>query len=251
MSEILFETHGPVGVITLNRPQRLNAINLQLLVGLNAALERATGDAAIDVILLQAAGRAFCSGDDLDEFTGGMQDAAEAGRFIGELQQVTRRIVLGPKPVVCAAQGWIVGGGAAWPLNADFSVLADDAVLFCPEAGYGLFPSGGTTLLLPERCGPARAAQILWLGEKLNAERLRAERIFCEITPRSELAAASMMLAERVAALPAESRARYKQARARHLREPLEAALTYEAACCLDAALNSDVHRRIIARAAS
>lgn len=247
MPAVLYSEHEGVARVTLNRPGRLNAINADLAAGLAAALRRASASASAQVIVLDAAGRAFCSGDDLEELAAGAIDAAGAEAFIAQLQDATRSIMLGDKPVICAAQGWIVGGGAAWPLNADFCLVADDAVLFCPEASHGLFPTGGASILLPERAGAAMANQILWLGTRLSAQQILDHGLATEIVARDELAAAADRLAKRLLALPAASRARLKQARAADLAERLERALANETRCCIEAANDPDVRTRVAA----
>lgn len=245
MAPVIYERRGPIGHITLNRPERLNAIDEPLLDAFNAALDAAARDDGVAVILLAAAGRAFCAGDDLVDFAQSAENEDKARRFVGKLQDVSRKMMLGTKPVVCAAQGWIVGGGAAWPLNADFTVFGEDAVMFCPEAGYGLFPSGGATILLAERCGPENAARILWLGERTAAARLLELGLAGELAGRDELLERAEALATRLAALPATSRARYKEARRRDLADRLERALAYEAECCVQAAMDPDVRARV------
>ncbi|MEI9995596.1 MAG: enoyl-CoA hydratase/isomerase family protein [Rhizomicrobium sp.] len=244
MDRVLYAVKDGIATVTLNRPSRLNAIDTGLLEGLNAALAHAAEAPDVDVILLEGSGRAFCAGDDLEEFETLPINRQIIERFNERLQLVTRQLMLGPKPVVCAAQGWIVGGGAAWPLNADFCVAADDATLFCPEAGFGLFPSGGVTILMAERCGPALANEILWLKKKLNAAELLAARLVSRVVPRAEMAEEALALAQAIRALPEGSRRRFKEARANDIRARLERALDFEAACCVESALDASVRDR-------
>lgn len=239
-----FERHDAVAVVSLHRAERLNAISFDLLGALLAALDRAADDQAVGVILLRAEGRAFCAGDDLTEFLEGFGDE-KARAFIDRLQAVTRRIMLGTKPVVCAIHGAVVGGGAAWPVNADIAIAADDTRLFCPEAAFGLFPTGGMSMLLDERCGPARAAEILWLGERLGARDLLQERIVGRVVTRADLEDAALELADRLAALPPESLARLKTARAENIRPRLDAALARESRHCLAAGDSPEVRARV------
>lgn len=247
MQTVLYRQDAGVARITLNRPGRLNAINATLAAELAAALGRAGASAAVEVVILDAAGRAFCAGDDLEELAAGAVDAEGAKAFIADLQDATRSIMLGDKPVICAAQGWIVGGGAAWPLNADFCLMADDAAMFCPEAAHGLFPTGGASILLPERLGAALANRVLWLGERLTAESMLAHGMATAVVPAAQLAAAADDLARRLLALPAASRRRLKQARSGDLAERLERALAFEARCCLEAGGDPEVRARVAA----
>jgi 2-(1,2-epoxy-1,2-dihydrophenyl)acetyl-CoA isomerase len=247
MAVVTYAVQDGTALVTLNRPDQLNAINRPLLDELVASLERAHAAADVDIIVLQANGRAFCAGDDLLEFAGQLPTTEVTDAFVNRLQDVTRRIMLGPKPVVCAAQGWIVGAGAAWPLNADFAIVAEDATLFCPEAKYGLFPSGGATILLAERCGPAIANDVLWLGKRLDATALHAQRIVNNVVPRDRLVEETMALAARLRALPAASRARYKQARIEAISRALERALAFEAQYCKEAPFDPAVQERVAA----
>lgn len=247
MTPVLYEARGGIARITLNRPERLNAINAALTFGLGEALARAMAAAEVDLVVLGGAGRAFCAGDDLVEFGAGATSEAEARAFVAGLQAVTRLIQLGPKPVVCAAQGWIVGGAAAWPLNADFVVLAENAVMFCPEAAHGLFPTGGASILMEERLGAAQAAKVLWLGQRLGAAELAAAGIATSVVPASDLDVAAEALCQQLLALPAASRRRLKAVRADAVRPRLEEALTREAALCLEAALDAETLARVAA----
>ena len=108
---VLYAAADGIAEVRLNRPHRLNAISRDLVAGLNAAFAQAAADPAVKVVILAAEGRAFCAGDDLVEFIE-MDPAPEEVRAAVEaLQEITRRLMLTDKPVVCAAQGWIVGGG--------------------------------------------------------------------------------------------------------------------------------------------
>ncbi len=244
MEPVLYDANERIATITLNRPEKLNAIDTGLLTAFEGALSRAEESGDVDIVLLRGSGRAFCAGDDLEEFGQEAVEPVIAERFIARLQAITTHIMLGSKPVVCAVQGWAVGGGAAWPLNADFCVASDDAVLFCPEAGYGLFPSGGASILLAERCGPALANEVLWLGRKLTAEDLLAHGIVSRVVPRPALDNAARARARELCALPAVSRKRYKQARICAISARLTAAMAYESRCCMEAALDLEVRVR-------
>ena len=140
-------------VVTLSRPERLNAINGDLLDDLSAALKAANADTGIASIVLTGAGRAFCAGDDLKEFEAQARTEAEARSHVERIQEITRLLVDSPHIVIVAAAGWAVGGGLEWTINADLVVMADDCRCFFPELSLGLFVTGGVTYLLPERCG--------------------------------------------------------------------------------------------------
>jgi enoyl-CoA hydratase/carnithine racemase len=241
---VKFNAEDRIAVITLARPERLNAISSDLLDAFAVALQRAEASAT-DVILLQAEGRAFCAGDDLAELAAHDPDSAKAEDFVARLQDISRKLMFGDKPVVCAAQGYIVGGGVAWPLNADFSVLADDAILFCPEANWGMFPSGGVTALLPACCGPVRANEIIWRGRKLRAEELVASGIAGQSVPQEELATMGRALANQIAALPTTSRRRMKALRLAQWQDRIETAMAIESRYCIESATDPEMRAKV------
>jgi enoyl-CoA hydratase/carnithine racemase len=241
---VKFNAEDRIAVITLARPERLNAISSDLLDAFAVALERAAASTT-DVILLQAEGRAFCAGDDLAELAAHDPDSAQAEDFVARLQDISRKLMFGDKPVVCAAQGYIVGGGVAWPLNADFSVLADDAILFCPEAKWGMFPSGGVTALLPACCGPVRANEIIWRGRKLRADELVASGIAGQSVPQEELATVGRALANKIAALPATSRRRMKALRLAQWQDRIETAMAIESRYCIESATDPEMRAKV------
>src|SRR4029077_1269707 len=106
-----------VWLITLNRPSRLNAIPAELLEDLNVALSSANQDPAIRAVVLTGAGRAFCSGDDLKDFQSQSGSEQRVRAYIERIQDVSRSILFGDKPVIGAIHGWAVGGGLEWAIN--------------------------------------------------------------------------------------------------------------------------------------
>lgn len=172
MSTVLTEDRGPVRILTLNRPERLNAITEQLIADLNAALAAAHADPSVRALVLTGAGRAFCAGDDLHEYAEQASSREATRAYVEELQQVTRHIMLGRVPVVAAVHGWAVGGGFEWVLDCDLVVVGESARGFFPEMGLGLFVTGGVTALLPRIVGLSRARQLLLLGERINSTQM-------------------------------------------------------------------------------
>ena len=202
MSFATLERDGAVAVVTLSRPERLNAIGLPLLGDLNRALREAQTDNATRAIVLTGAGRAFCAGADLkDAAPAGDEAAATAlGAQMGRaMQDVTRAITGGPKPVLGAAHGYAVGGGLEWLLNCDLVVASDELQAFFPEMQLGHFVTGGVTHLLPQALGHQRAVELLVLGERLGAERLHALGLVNRVVPRAQLLPTALALARAVA----------------------------------------------------
>src|SRR5688572_20728793 len=206
MSAVLIRDDGAVRAITLNRPQRLNAIDMTMLDGLDAALAGAEAEAGVRAVLLAGAGRAFSVGDDLDA----QQEISAAGlgavtRQVEVLQRISERMLFGAKPVVGAVQGWAVGGGFAWTLNCDFALWAEDARGFLPEIAYGLFVSGGASWLLPRLAGPAFAREMILRGRRMTAEAMFAAGIAHRVVSAGRLQAEALALAQELAALPPEA----------------------------------------------
>jgi 2-(1,2-epoxy-1,2-dihydrophenyl)acetyl-CoA isomerase len=241
---VKFHLEDRIAVVTLARPENLNAISSNLLDAFGRCLDQADASVA-DIILLEAQGRSFCAGDDLVELAASEPTADYVHYFVKRLQDISRKLMFGSKPVICAAQGYIVGGGAAWPLNADFSILADDAVMFCPEARWGMFPSGGVTALLPECCGPVRASEIIWRGVRVGAAELVEDGIAGQCVPAADLREKARALALEIADLPAASRRRMKILRAHQWQDRIEAAMAIESQFCIESALDPEMRAKV------
>jgi enoyl-CoA hydratase/carnithine racemase len=211
MSFVLHEPRESIGVVTLNRPERLNAISGDLLAAFAVALDQSLADQQTAVVVLTGAGRAFCAGDDLKEFD--RQSASEAATraHIAAIQNITRIMMGSDKPIVGAVHGYAVGGGFEWLLNCDLVVAADDLVAFFPEMDWGQFVTGGVTYLLPLAVGHQRAMELLILGERQSAERLAQLGLVNWVVPRAELEAKAMEIAARVAEKSRFSVGRLKQ----------------------------------------
>jgi enoyl-CoA hydratase/carnithine racemase len=195
MTYVQLERRDAVAIVTLDRPDRLNAISGALLADLHDALVDANADPEIGAIVLTGAGRAFCAGDDLKEFT---EQALDPRAHIEAIQQITRDLMLNGKPVVGALHGYAVGGGFEWLLNCDLVVAADDLVAFFPEMAIGQFVTGAVTYLLPLAVGHQRAMELLLLGERQSAEALRALGLVNRVVPRAELLEAAVAWATEI-----------------------------------------------------
>lgn len=199
MPEATLQTLGPISLVTLNRPQRLNAIGGGLLADLHDALQRAQQDPETRVIVLTGAGRAFCAGDDLKEFGDQTRSPERVAQVCDDIQRITRDLMLGPKLVIGAVHGFAVGGGFEWVLNCDMVVAAQDLVCFFPEMQLGHFVTGGVTHLLPQALGHQRAMELIVLGERLDAPRLFELGLVNRVTPREDVMTSAMALAGQVA----------------------------------------------------
>lgn len=228
--------HG-LAEIELNRPHRLNAINSELLEMLEKALSEANSDPHVRVILLRSRGESFCVGDDLQELGDSELTRDDIVSGIRRLQNITRLIALGPKIVVCAVQGWAVGAGASWPLNADICVWREDSKIRLPEAGYGLFVSGGMSYLLPSSCGMQKAMETMLFGDALDAHDLFVSGIATEIVDQAKFDTVIKGKVNQLLDLPDASLVRYKRNRTDKIRDGLLAALDTEEAELIEATM--------------
>jgi enoyl-CoA hydratase/carnithine racemase len=156
-----------IAVVTLNRPHVLNALNTSMLEGLVAALRGVRGARAL---VMEAEGRAFCSGEDLTESLAPATGTAdELHQALDLLQELTRAISSLPCPSVAAVQGYAVGGGAELALTADLVIASPDLRIRFPEVPLGHAPTGGITLRLPQLIGLQRAKNLLLTGRWVDA----------------------------------------------------------------------------------
>ena len=210
MSKFNYETvsssldENGLRTLLLNRPERLNAMNRQLISDVTRAFDDANADDATRVIVFSGAGRAFCAGDDRHEHQH-PQNEAEAGEFVELIQNATRAIVLGAKPVVGAINGWAVGGGFEWAINCDFPIWAQTARGFFPEVSLNLFVTGGVTALLPALVGLNRAREMLFLGERYDAQALLEMGVAWRVVDDEQLMQSAHETALRLAQLPPPS----------------------------------------------
>lgn len=157
--------------ITLNRPDKLNAWNLQLGIDLRAAVEQVAGDDAVRAVLITGAGRAFSSGADLseprEEGADGMPDLR--ARLKDRYHPIITGIREMPKPVVSAVNGPAVGIGCSLALAADLILAGESSYFLLAFINIGLVPDGGSTAFVPARVGLARAAEMMLLGERVPA----------------------------------------------------------------------------------
>jgi len=241
--EVLTEQRGATRLITLNRPERLNAINEALVVGLRDALVAANADDGTHVIVLRGSGRAFCSGEDLEdtlERLGDEPNEATIKAYSQTLQDVTRRIVQSNKFVVGAIHGWAVGAGFEWAVNCDFPIWAEGARGFFPEMRWGLFPTGGVTALLPAIVGLTKARELLLLGEKHTAEELLELGVAWRVVAESVLLDEAEAVADKIAALPQRAVRDLKRTINRVCLDGLEGALEAEIEGVTDSVMDPD-----------
>ncbi len=201
--ETVLSTLDKAGVrtITLNRPDRLNAMNRQLIDDVARAFDDANADEATRSIVFTGAGRAFCAGDDRRAHVHPTSEA-QARDLVDAIQRATHAIVFGAKPVVGAINGWAVGGGFEWAINCDFPIWAESAKGFFPEVSLNLFVTGAVTSLLPALVGLNKAREMLFLGERYDAAMLRDLGVAWRVVGDDRLMEEAHAVAARLSALP-------------------------------------------------
>jgi enoyl-CoA hydratase len=208
MSTVRYETDGGVATLTLDRPDRLNAITAELIADLRKALEQAFDQKDVRVIRLRGAGRAFCAGYDIGWAAEAMEEGEAGGPWdpVADYQMMSRFVDAylalwrSPKPVVAQIHGFCVGGGTDFALCSDLIVCAEDCRIGYPPARVWGSP---TTAMWMYRLGLERSKRLLLTGDALDGRRAVEWGLASECHPAEELDAAALALCRRVALLPA------------------------------------------------
>jgi enoyl-CoA hydratase/carnithine racemase len=197
---ITYAPAGGVARITLNRPDRLNAISPELLHDLDRACAAVEGDPGARVVTLTAAGRAFCAGADLRAVRELSPDPERWGAFMGLWHRVFDRIEALPVPVIAGVHGLALAGGLELVLVADLVVVDDGARLGDQHANFGLVAGGGGSQRLPRLIGARRAKELMLLGGWLTAPEALAWGLVNRVVPAGTVATAVEEMAAALAA---------------------------------------------------
>jgi enoyl-CoA hydratase len=227
VSEVIADQLGATVRITLNRPERLNAVSEPLYVQLLGRLKEAESDAEVRAVLLTGSGRAFCVGADLKDHAARRRTPAEQRDYVALGQEVCRQIQCMSTPVVAQVRGYAVGAGAEMAVSADFLVMAEDAQMGFPEVSIGTFVGGGVTYRLARLVGLRRATDLLMLGERFTGAQALGWGLAYAAPPADDLEGATERLLATLASKSPLSLGRMKVALAQNL--SLDAALRAEA----------------------
>lgn len=214
--QILYSVEGAVASITLNRPDRLNALSREVMLLLAEALQDADARKDVRVISIQGAGRAFCAGQDLSERDPRKLDGPlDLEAIQKELYHpVIRGIAATPKPVVACIRGVAAGAGACLALASDIAIAGASAKLLLSFSKVGLSVDAGGGLALFRCLGIARTKALLMLGEGLSAEAAEAAGLIWKVVPDADLPGAHQALLKQLAEAPAAALSGIKQAMA-------------------------------------
>jgi len=224
---LLVEDRGAVRVITLNRPEKLNALDRATVTELHAAFAAAGADAGVRVVVLTGAGpKAFVAGADIAEMNS--LTPVEARDFSRLGQQLMRRIEGLGKPVLAMVNGFALGGGLELAMACHLRIAADTAKVGQPEVKLGLLPGFGGTQRLLRLCGRSATLELCLLGANIDAQRALALGVVTRVVPAAELAAETMKVADQLAALAPLALQGVLDAVLIGGEAPLETALDYE-----------------------
>ena len=226
------ETENSVALLTLNRPQVLNAMNHQLWIDLQDALETLRRNPGIKVLIITGEGRAFSSGADLKE---SKSRSPEAYRdYLEALQAASREIIRFEKPTIAAINGYALGSGYELALACDIRIAAEEALIGSPEARISSSVTGGALRLLQDLVGPGKASELLFTARNIDGREAERIGLVNRTVPRDDLLPTARQMARDIAGNAAFSLKMIKKG-LRMAREPisLEALMAFETEACL------------------
>ena len=218
-----------LATLTLNAPDKLNAVSRKMVAELKECWEGLANDASVRAVLLTGAGRGFCAGADLadpDRESGAVADSGAAlDKFFNPVIRTMRAM---PKPIVAAVNGVAAGVGMSFAMAADIAFAAKSASFLQAFARIGLLPDGGSTWFLPRLVGDARARALAMLAPQISAEQAKQWGLIWDVAEDADLMKVATEVARRLADGPTLSLARIKEAMNRAATQPLSAQLDVE-----------------------
>jgi len=193
---ILLDIHGKVGLITLNRPQALNALNAQIIAEINQALDQLEQDPQIGCVVLTGSAKAFAAGADIKE----MAELSYPQIYLDDLFSESDRIANRRKPIIAAVSGFALGGGCELAMMCDFILAADNAKFGQPEVNLGVLPGMGGTQRLTRAVGKAKAMELCLSGRLMGAEEAERAGLVARVIPQAELLEEALKVAASIAA---------------------------------------------------
>jgi enoyl-CoA hydratase len=221
---LIVETHDAVGLIRLNRPQALNALNSMMLSELKAAYAAFHADAAIGAIVLTGSEKAFAAGADIKEMQPLEFVDVYAGDFLGGWDEIARA----RKPVIAAVSGFALGGGCELAMMCDFIIAADTARFGQPEITLGIIPGMGGSQRLTRAVGKAKAMDMVLTGRMMDAAEAERSGLVARVVPADRLLEEALQAAAKIASHSRASVLMAKEAVGRALETTLEEGLRFE-----------------------
>ena len=226
MSEttIITEIKGRTGIITLNRPRALNALNGQLITEMNAALDRFDADSNIGCIILTGSEKAFAAGADITEMKDKTFTQVTQEDFLWDWDHITAI----RKPVIAAVAGYALGGGCEFALACDFIIAAENAKFALPEVTLGIIPGGGGTQRMARAIGKAKTMEMILTGRMMDAAEAERLGLVARVVPLERLMEEALATAEKIATLSQPVIASAKRAVNATFETPLAEGLAFE-----------------------
>jgi enoyl-CoA hydratase len=221
---ILFEKRGRVGIITLNRPEALNAINALLISELNAALDDCEADDGIGAMVLTGSAKAFAAGADIKE----MKSLTFIDVYKHDFIQPWERLSRTRKPIIAAVAGYALGGGCELAIMCDFIIAADSARFGQPEITLGIIPGSGGTQRLARFIGKAKAMDLCLTGRMMDAAEAERCGLVSRIVPAADLLTEAEKAAATIATLSLPATMAAKEAVNRAFETPLAEGIRFE-----------------------
>jgi enoyl-CoA hydratase len=193
---IVVETKDRVGLVTLNRPNALNALNNALIAELNKALDGFEADETIGCVVITGSEKAFAAGADIKEMQSKTYMDVYKGDFIADWERITRV----RKPVIAAVAGFALGGGCELAMSCDFIIAADTAKFGQPEINLGIMPGAGGTQRLTRFIGKSKAMEMCLTGRMMDAAEAERAGLVSRVGPAADLLADAMKTAATIAA---------------------------------------------------
>jgi len=198
MPSILLEQRGAVALMTISRPETLNALNIDTLLEMESVLDRLEADASVRAIVITGAGRAFVAGGDIADLDS-RQGLAHYNEFAEIIHRVFARFESCDKPTIAAVNGWALGGGTELILALDLRIAAENAKMGLPEINLGLFPGAGGTQRIMRQLPACRAREIMFTGDPITAAEALSIGLINRVVPQAEVLDTAMALAEKIA----------------------------------------------------
>src|SRR5437899_4058349 len=250
----LYEQHDAVATITLNRPERLNAITFEVYHELTAFFAKLRDEKDVRVVVITGAGRAFCSGGDVRDIIGELQgrDAEGLLRFTRLTCELIRNMRALPKPIIASLNGTTAGAGSCIALASDIRIAAEEAKIAFIFVKVGLAGTDmGATYLLPRGVGLAKATELLMTGDFVEAAEAERIGLYNRVVPRDQLESATLEFAQKLAQGPALGIAKTKEMLNREMNMGFESALAAEAvaqALCMQHPDFEEAHAAFVER---
>jgi enoyl-CoA hydratase len=221
---IIVETRGRVGLIRLNRPQALNALNSALMRELAAAVDAFEADDAIGCMLITGSDKAFAAGADIKE----MADKSFTEVYFADFTAAWHRVAQARKPTVAAVAGFALGGGCELALQCDIVIAADNAKFGQPEIKLGVIPGIGGTQRLTHAVGKAKAMDLVLTGRMMDAAEAERCSLVARVVPAANLLDEALKIAETIAAMSLPSVLAAKEAVNRAFETSLAEGIRFE-----------------------